>query len=503
MREFYDHPAVKGKYASTPRDWKVLAGILREAGTFGLDTEFHGLDVRKQSCVGRATIHVWSVAVRTGRKSPLGFARARGWVLPREALDHPELRAVLEDPGITKCVHNQPVDDHAMHNHGVQLRGCLNTLDLARWSWPELVSEGGFGLKNLMYVKLHREPVCEYEDVVSDERTVQLEKVKVVKRTVCICGTEGCRARKPRPCPVCAADPEISCDTCGDIGEIRHDKSKVREEVPYVVEKQERFKHPLESIVPGHPRWDLLVKYAAEDAVAALEIAELAQEEEDPAPWPYGGKFTKRTGKYQITARTPRPGYSQAVSDQVVLMERTGFRVDTEYCTEMVRRAEEDEAKTLYWLRRWYRANLTDEDWLTYEDDDVNAIWSSPKQLGELFDYLDFPRSPVWKKGRVRDGDNKLDATALEWIAKEESGAKQLIGKLIRLKRIRSGKKYLLKLRDCGGFANPICGDASEVGGGRFGAKTGRLAIKGVVEAQQLPSNPALDLYQIRKAVVA
>ncbi len=478
--EFND---LEDRYLDKPAQWSRLAKSLREEGVCGLDTEFYGLDVRKQSTVGRATIHVWSVAVRTGRKSPLGFARARGWVLPREALDHPDLRAALEDPGITKCVHNQPVDDHAMHNHGVQLRGCLNTLDLARWSWPELVSEGGFGLKNLMYVKLHREPVCEYEDVVSDERTVQITRSRIVARTVCSCGEQGCRRRKP-------------------VGDVRHDKTKLRNSVPYTVEKQERFQHPLESIVPGHPRWDLLVKYAAEDAVAALEIAELAQEEEDPAPWPYedngAGPASPRRRR-----RTPRPGYSQAVSDQVVLMERTGFRVDTEYCTEMVRRAEEDEAKTLAWLRRWYRANLTDEDWLTYEDDDVNAIWSSPKQLGELFDYLDFPRSPVWKKGRVRDGDNKLDATALEWIAKEYPGAKQLIGKLIHLKRIRSGKKYLVKLRDCGGFANPICGDASEVGGGRFGAKTGRLAIKGVVEAQQLPSNPALDLYQIRKAVVA
>ena len=410
-------------------------------------------------------------------------------MLPVAALDHPALRAVLEDSAVTKCVHNQPVDDHAMHNHGVQLRGCLNTLDLARWAWPELVSEGGFGLKNLMYVKLHREPVCEYEDVVNDERMENFVRTKTVRRTVCACSEPGCRKRKP----------EIR-----DFGMpgITHEKLKVEEQVELVTEKLVRFQHPLESIVPGHPRWELLVKYAAEDAVAALEIAELAQDEGEPAPWPYedhgAGPASPRRRR-----RTPRPGYSQPVSDQVVLMERTGFRVDTGYCAEMMRKAEEDEASALYWLRRWYRANLTDDDWFTYEDDDVNAIWSSPKQLGELFDYLGFPRSPVWKKGRVRDGDSKLDATALEWIAKEYPQAKRLIGKLIHLKRIRSGKKYLLKLRDCGGFVNPICGDASEIGGGRFGAKTGRLAIKGVVEAQQLPSNPALDLYQIRKAVIA
>lgn len=491
-------------YLSTTAQWAELAVTLRAAGTIGLDTEFHGLDVRKQSTVGRARIHVWSVAIRTGRKSPLGFSRARGWVLPVAALDHPELRAILEDTGVIKCVHNQPVDDHAMHNHGVQLRGCLNTLDLARWAWPDMVTEGGFGLKNLMYMKLQREPIAEYEDVVADERIVQVQRARIKSRTICACGEQGCRRRKPTPCDICGNDSDIRCMRCGDSGEIRHDKTKLKYSEPYAVEKVERFQHPLESIVPGHLRWDLLVRYAAEDAVAALELAELAQAEDDPAPWPYYTKRAKTVGKHQIQARTPRPGYSQPVADQIVLMERTGFRIDTEYCTRMALKAEEDEAAALRWLRKWYRANMevSDEEYHEYEDSDVDAIWSSPKQLGEFFDYVGFPRSPVWKKGRVRPGDLKLDATALEWVAKEEAASKQVIGKLLHLKRVRSGKKYLIKLRDCGGFVNPICGDASDISG-RYGAKTGRLAIKGVVEAQQLPSNPALDLYQVRRAIIA
>ncbi len=387
------------------------------------------------------------------------------------------MRRVLEDPAITKCVHNQPVDDHALHNHGVALKGCINTLDLARWAWPELVTGGGFGLKNLMLMKLRREPVCEFRDVVTDTRTIQVSRTKKVKRTVCSCGVEGCRLRKPRQ----YGFPEGP----NTLITVNHDKSRVEEEAVTVTDKQEEFEHPLESIVPGHPRWDLLVRYAAEDAVAALEIAELAEDEEHPAAWPYGGE---------------RPGYNQDVADQVVLMERTGFRVDVQYAAEMAGRAEADEEAELTWLWRWYIANAPAAG--PHRREEVDVVWSSgPKKL-ELFDSLGFPRSPIWKKGRVKPGEAKLDGAAMEWIGKNHPPARQLLKHLLHLQRVRSGKKYLVKIRDCGGFVNPICGPAGDHDD-RNGAVTGRLGIKGVLEAQQLPSRDAVDLYQIRKAVIA
>lgn len=452
-------------YLDKPEQWDELAERMRRARIVGLDTEFFGLDVRKQSCVGRARVHVWSVALRTKRLSPLGFHRARGWVLPAVALEYPALKAVLEDPAVRKCVHNQAVDDHAIHNHGVDLRGCINTLDLVRWVWPELVTHGGFGLKNLMQVELHRSPVCEYVDVVNDEREVEVVKTKTVELNVCSCGEPGCRKRKGHVHTISTAD------------------------VAVVKKKREKFQHPLESIVPGHPRWDLLVRYSAEDAVAALEIHELATSEpDDPAPWPYGGD---------------RPEYNQGMCDAVVKMERTGFHIDTEYAAVTAAKAEADEAKELTWLRRWLRLNTEGElDYDELTDEEVDAIWSSPKQLVELFDNFGFPRSPVWKKGKVKRDEVKLDGTALEWIAKNCEQAKQLINHVLHLKRIRSGKKYLVKMRDCGGFVNPICGPAGDADD-RNGAITGRLGIKGVLEAQQLPTREEVDLYQIRRAVVA
>lgn len=443
--------------------WVALAATLRAAGTFGLDSEFYGLDVRKQSCVGLARIHIWSVAIRTERLHPRGFHRAVGWVLPAEALECSELVAVLEDESIVKAVHNQPVDDHAFHNHGIKLRGCINTLGYARWKWPWLVSSVGFGLKALMKEKLSRSPICEFLDVVSYEREIEIvtDKIRKVKR--CACGVVGCRARRL---------PE-------------HAKCEANE--PYQTQrtKKEKGQYPLESIVIGHERWELLVRYSAEDAIAGVEVLELIELEEDPAPFPFG---------------SVRPMFSQAVEDSIVAMERVGFRVDVEWCRTQADRALKDEETELVWLHKWSVLNAPVEG--PHRRDEVDGVWSSPTQLVALFDLLEWPRSPVWKKGRVKRGEVKTDATALEWIGKNAEGSAPLIKHLLHLKRIRSGKKYLVKLRDSGGMVYPICGPAGD-DDDRNGAVTGRLGIKGTLEAQQLPTNEELDLYQVRRAIIA
>jgi hypothetical protein len=450
-------------YLDTPEAYEALAKAVRAAGIVGLDSEFYGLDVRKESCVGKARIHVWSVAIRTGSRSPLGFHRSCGWVLPVSALGHAAVRGWLEDPSITKCCHNQPVDDHAFHNEGVELKGCVNTLGLARWVWPDLVTAGGFGLKNLMMVRLGRAPIAEYMEVVSDLRTVQVVKVKKKVVSRCSCGVGGCRKRTG------------------------HTKEKATLEIEEVTEKQEKFQHPLESIVQGHFRWELLVKYAAEDAVAALEVEQLARKQKNPAPFPY--------------TKTARPQFNQSVENSVVLMERAGIAVDTKLAGSQAEVAIADETKELDWLHAWFVVNGAIAHG-PYRREDSEGIWSSPKQLAELFDSLDFPRSPVWKKGKVKPGEVKMDGVALGWIGKNCKESRQVVNHILKLKKIRSGKKYLVKLRDCGGWVNPICGAAGDADD-RNGAISGRLGIKGVIELQQLPMREEADLYQVRKTIVA
>ncbi len=476
-----------------------MVSYVRQAGVCGLDTEFYNVDPSKQSCVGRATVHVWSIAIRTTELGPKGFTLCRGWCLPREALDYPPVKALLEDRTIRKEVHNQPVDHHTLKNHGIELRGARNTLSLIKWSRPGLINTNGrFKLKALMWSMLGRNPVCSFKELVTDTRVVQVPKLVKRKLKGCSCGKLKCKTRKT----------EVSVGPMGNVTIKEHIKAKGHEMVTVYKEKTEEFKYALEDIVPGHKRWDLLVKYAIEDSVAALQIAELADEDQDPAPWPYA--VDNGAGPAQM-----RPKYNQAVELAIILMERAGFRRDKDFCTKQAIVAMEDEQNLLNWLHKWYVINsgtwgphgrrLLLKKTATGKDSvrsGTDGVWTSgPKKL-RLFDELGFPRSPVWAKGKVKAGKAKLDHVAMKWIGKNHPPAKQLIDKLLLLGRIRNGLKYLTKLRDADDIVHPVCGPAGDEDK-RSGAVTGRLGIKGEIEAQQLPKPGEKDLYQVRRAIIA
>ncbi len=452
----------EGGYLGDPGDWDLLAVRLREAGAIGLDTEFYGVDLGKKSPVGRSKVHVWSVAVRTGLLDPRGYGLCAGWCLPRAALDHPGLRAVLEDSTISKAVHNQPVDHHALRNHGIELRGAINTLGLLRWHKPELINEPGrFQLKPNMSRLLGYEPVDTFKSIITYARIEYRSTWRKTVVTTCSCGVEGCRQRKG------------------------HEKTKSEEMVETVHERVVDDEYPLESIIPGHPRWERLVAYAVVDAVAALQFEEICYATPDPAPFPYG---------------PIRPSFNQEAEEAVIAMEAVGIPVDVSYAHDMAVVARFEEQLELAWLFKWYVFNAPTEG--PHRREDVDPIWSSPVQKVRLFDELGFPRSPIWQKGKVKPPDVKMDGTAMDWISRNHPPAAQLIKHLLHLQRIRSGVKYLDKLRDSGGMVHPTCGPSSD-DDQRAGAVTGRLGVKTELEAQQLPSNETKDLYQIRKAIVA
>lgn len=443
-------------YLSTPSEWDDLVRRLADAAIIGLDTEFYGVDVRRQSTCNRARVHVFSLAEFTGKRSPRGHYMARGYVLPAEAL--PAVAPLLTDSSLVKVVHNRAVDDHALASHGIRLAGAVNSLSLARWCWPELVRGGGFGLKALM-LKLGKLPVAEFGDVVRYTRE-ELTSSWVKKRTrVCSCGEEGCRKRNG------------------------HDKVEVEETVEVVRTRTVRDEYPLESIVPGHPRWELLVEYAAEDAVSALELYSLLVRTSDPAAFPFA---------------PVRPAFPDAVDEAVIRMERTGIPTDPAGAGELLARATVDEATEDTWLRSWHRANVPGET----TDEDVDAIWDSPVKKLALFDAVGFPRSPVWQKGAVKRGDAKMDNVAQEWIGRRHPPARDVIDHLIRRQRVRAGKKYLEKIAANAPVIHPICGPAGDADD-RNGAVTGRLGIKGELEAQQLPAREDKDLYQLRRYIAA
>lgn len=496
-------------YLSTPKQWDQLVALCRQKKVIGVDTEFYNVDPSKQSTVGRARIHVWSIAVRTGKLDHRGYTSCRGWMLPASALDYAPLREVLESEDIAKELHNQSVDDHSFKNHGITLRNARDTLNYVKWKIPELINlPGRFKLKNLMWVLLRKNPVCSFKELVSDVRTIQIpyEKFRTVKGC-CTCGVEGCTKRKPTVAIGHGGIPKVT----------PHVRDKWKEPFIAYRSKQEKFKHPLESIVPGHVRWELLIKYAIEDAVCALQVAEIATEKPDPAPWPYedngAGPASPRRKKGLDTRG--RPGYSQPVVDAVIAMEEVGFPRDLEFCTVSAKRAIDDEEKVLDWLHKWYVLNsrvmgphgrvLRTKETKAGKTSVVSGtdgIWSSVKKKLKLFDWKGYPRSPVWQKGKVKPNKPKLDKAAMEWIKDNHPASALLIEKLLHLGRIRNGKKYLVKLRDAEDIVYPICGGAGDEDE-RSGAVTGRLGIKGELEAQQLPKPGDKDLYNVRRAIIA
>lgn len=465
------------KYLDKPEQWDKLVRAIEKRGVIGLDTEFYGLDIKKESTVRRAKIHVWSIAIRSNTFDARGYQKAVGFVLPVEALGHSGIRNVLQSKRILKAVHNQPVDAHALFNHGIQLRGALNTLNLCRWVWPEMNKVPGYTLKSLMQTKLGRDPVCTFKELVSYVYYEPVEKWKQVKRNVYSCGRDSCRKR--------------NC----------HSKSVVLEKVSYIREYKRKSQYPLESIVPGHPRFGLLIDYSAEDAVAALELLELALRADDPAPYPYPDKDGN------IPAR---PGFNQVVEEALIEMERNGFRVDVGYCQFQAERAAQDERKTLDQLYAWVIKNGRSG----FSQKEIDAIWSSPKQLIAFLDFIKARRSPIWKKGLVKRGTWKTDSTALDWVRKihleDKPHISELLKLVLHLRKIRSGKKYVDKLPRFmadDGFVHPVCGPAGD-SDDSVGAVSGRLGMKNP-EGQQLPkpdeeeSSEKKDIYCVRRAIIA
>jgi hypothetical protein len=237
------------RWAPYPADWRKIVDWVKLAAErgdpVGFDTEFYGADLRTESPVGRVHVHVWSLALLGGTVTPRGNRRAMGFTLPEEALHHPHVRGMLEDPDITKVAHNSPVDAHSAGNSGVVLRGLINSLSLGRWMLPARKDGPGFGLKSMMEL-VGRTPFAEYKTLMAEEWLKETAHTRT--RKVCSCGVPKCLKRKG------------------------HTKT-IEEWVEYTGEIKSREVH-LADVVPGHALWDRLRIYAAEDAEAAVELWE-------------------------------------------------------------------------------------------------------------------------------------------------------------------------------------------------------------------------------------
>lgn len=198
-----------------------------------------------------------------------------------------------------------------------------------------------------------------------------------------------------------------------------------------------------------------------------------------------------KTNTYEAFIRSGQHRLGEAA----MAMEATGFHLDVDFCREQAEVARRDEQRDLLALRGHLDA-------LGVQSDEPDAIWSSPKQMVELFhETLGAPHSPVGRKGPVRDGKISTDGAALEWIGREVPKLAALTAGVIQLRRTRGCVKYLEKLpryvaKD--GRVHPVLGAASD-DDDRSGAITGRFGMKNP-EGQQIPRNKRKDVYRIRRA---
>jgi hypothetical protein len=233
----------------------------------GLDTEFDGVDIGEESCVGKANLHVLSVAIPSGPLLPRGFNAATAFVFSRACLGFDSLRDWIQDDRRAKAVHNQPVDAHSIRNAGAKLAGGRNTLAMARWWWPERAKRAGFGLDALGLDFCGAGKTEDFDELLGyDDHEY---RPTVVSRKRCECGVLGCRKKKA------GAD--------GQAHEI-----KTAEEVLVQMKHKVRCHIPLASLDPGHTLWPRYLNYAAWDAVLALWLYQLMMRDgrrERPYPW--------------------------------------------------------------------------------------------------------------------------------------------------------------------------------------------------------------------------
>jgi len=246
------------RYLSSEGEWARLARIiLASQGPIAIDTEYVIGD--DQATAHRAELHVWSIGIQNpgagiGMKTNArGVFPALAAVLPAEALICDALiDALCQRP---LWAHNASVDYHTMTCASgriarIPLANWNDSLSLARWLYPERVPPfgPGFSLDALGQDLLGYGKTEDFKTLLTYPNEVM--KVTTTKTRVCECGARPCHKRGTY--------------------HRRQDEVEVKEEMVLRGTKQV----PLDTIVPGHERWERLVEYSGRDVLVGCELVQ-------------------------------------------------------------------------------------------------------------------------------------------------------------------------------------------------------------------------------------
>ena len=262
-------------YVADPAKWDKLAERLSNPAAWPLGFDCETFDQPdKTSPQWRARVHCWSLGVFTDRRHPRGYRIAQGVVLPREALFHPGLRRLLEDPNVPLRAHNAPHDYHSTRNEGIDITNLEDTLQWARVALPSLWC--GYGLKELEVNVLGKPARPGFKEVT------RLEYLKTsVRRTKergCICGAVPCRAKQ-------------TADWWDEGQGWWRPHTRVTWRRFSAEEKPAVRQRAVPEMVPGCPGWAVWEAYSLADAVGVLELGDYLESRAvkwSAKEWPWG-----------------------------------------------------------------------------------------------------------------------------------------------------------------------------------------------------------------------
>ena len=239
-------------WVDTPAAAESAMEQIIQSTVAGYDSEFEGVDLSAESCVGKSKLDVFSIAVPTKTLKPLGYFEPRAWVFEGNLIRESSVKSYLEDGTYRKVIHNRPVDEHTAFNAGVCIRGGLCTLNMARFIYPERANliRGNYDLDSLCRWRVDRGKTEDFDDLLGYDDWEPYECD--AEANYCLaCEDFGCRKKKPP-----------------------HD-NKVKRIRTVTRNKKVRRIRNLADIRPGHELFERYKIYAAVDAELALILYQM------------------------------------------------------------------------------------------------------------------------------------------------------------------------------------------------------------------------------------
>lgn len=251
----------QSKYLETEKEWLWLLEELKTACKLGFctafDTETLGCDPEEETAVYWARPLIWSIGIADGDMTARGYRRARGFVLPWQAL----YVFVEWFKGAFGAVYsfNGRFDRHAVANLGIETGGVKDILDYLRVLDP---GHEKYSLKDTTPRNLGYEMMGKFLKVFVEERW----KVTIRKKKVCTWDEShdyGGGARK-------------KCETCRSLL-----KTETWEERKQLSDRQVSLAevcgltYDLQITPNESSLWPVAVCYAGLDAISTAEQASL------------------------------------------------------------------------------------------------------------------------------------------------------------------------------------------------------------------------------------